>query len=291
MKLLCRLAGMTRQNYYRQRLRHRRESADEQLVLELVWRERHRQPQLGARKLMRLIEVDMGAAGVSLGRDRLFTLLRRNNLLIQSRRRGVRTTDSRHGFGVYPNLSRSLKVDGPHQLWVSDITYIRTMEGFMYLCLVMDAFSRVIVGWDCSDTLEMQGALRALSLALKQLPGGSCVVHHSDRGVQYCCREYIRRLVKAGASISMTERNHCYENSQAERLNGTLKREYGLGGMLVSKASGRLVVCEAVRLYNHYRPHEALGYRTPMQVHKGYGGVGRLALYQGENKLRDGASM
>jgi transposase InsO family protein len=267
--MLCRLAGMTRQNYYKQRSRREQWSVDERLVLELIQRERCRQPRLGGRKLMRLIGGDMNAAGVSLGRDRFFMLLRHNDLFIQSKRRVARTTDSRHGFGVYPNLARSLELSGPHQLWVSDITYIRTLEGFLYLCLVMDAFSRAIVGWDCSDSLEMEGALRALSIALKQLPSESRIMHHSDRGAQYCCGAYIERLMEAGAAISMTEANHCYENSQAERLNGTLKREYGLGGTLGSKALAKSVASEAVVLYNHHRPHQALDYRMPMQVHQG----------------------
>jgi len=154
-------------------------------------------------------------------------------------------------------------------LLASDITYIRTVEGFMYLCLVMDAFSRKIVGFDSSDRLEMQGALRALSMALKQLPAEARATHHSDRGIQYCCQAYIQQLQAAGVGISMTEENHCYENSQVERLNGILKQEYGLGETFASKALVKPAVAEAVLLYNQYRPHTALGYRMPEQVHLG----------------------
>lgn len=266
--LLCRITAMTRQNYYKQRSARQRLSVDEQLVLELIRRERARQPRLGGRKLLYLLEGDLRAAEVEIGRDRFFTLLRRYDLLIPRKRRAARTTDSRHGFAIQPNLAQALTLTAPHQLLVSDITYIRTLEGFMYLCLVMDAFSRAIVGFDCSDSLEMEGALRALSMALKQLPAEARAMHHSDRGIQYCCGAYVQRLRQAGLIISMTEQNHCYENSQAERLNGTLKQEYGLGATFVAKAQVRPAVTEAVVLYNHHRPHQALSLKMPMQVHR-----------------------
>ena len=150
---------------------------------------------------------------------------------------------------------------------VSDITYIRTREGFVYLCLVMDAYSRAVVGYDCSDSLESQGALRALSMALKQLPASRDVVHHSDRGCQYCSGDYVERLKSRGMRISMTEENHCYENGKAERLNGILKEEYGLGGSFLSKSAAYRSVRDAIVLYNCRRPHQSPGYRCPMEVH------------------------
>jgi len=170
-------------------------------------------------------------------------------------KRPARTTDSRHSFRVYGNLVKDLEIVRPHQVLVSDMTYIRTDEGFLYLCLVMDAFSRAIVGHDCSDTLEREGAIRALDLALKQLPPGSGAIHHSDRGSQYCCHEYVGLPEAATVSISMTRENHCYENSQAERLNGILKREYGLGGTFGRKGEAMRAVSEAVHLYNWRRRH------------------------------------
>jgi putative transposase len=266
--VLCRAAGMTRQNYYKSRRVRQKLSVDEGLVLELVRRERARQPRLGARKLLWLVGSELSEAGVLMGRDRLLGLLRREELLVRRRRRGARTTDSRHGFRIYPNLARSLELRGPHQLLVSDITYVRTMEGFLYVSLVMDAFSRAIVGHDCSDSLEMEGVLRALSMAIGQLPAGHAAMHHSDRGCQYCCGAYIERLKEHGLSISMTEENHCYENAKAERLNGILKQEYGLGQTFANKTEVGVAVREAVALYNHHRPHTALGYRVPMQVHR-----------------------
>jgi transposase InsO family protein len=263
---------MSRQNYYKQRFRRRREAVDEALVLELIRRERGRQPFLGGRKLLRLLGRELQSASVSIGRDRFFELLRRHDLLIRRWRRAARTTDSRHGLAVYPNRAKTLTPSAPHQLLVSDITYIRTEAGFVYLALVMDAFSRAIVGYDCRDSLEMEGALRALEMALSQRPSGVTTMHHSDRGIQYCCRSYLERAQAAGVLISMTEENHCYENSQAERLNGTLKREYGLGATFETKAAAYAAVAEGVVLYNHHRPHQALGYRVPMAVHAGSSG-------------------
>lgn len=271
---------MTRQNYYKHRSIRQRRRVDEALVLDLVRRERARQPMLGGRKLRHLIEPELRAAEVSLGRDRFFELLRREDLLIRRRKKAVRTTDSRHGYRVYPNRAKDLVPRAPHRLWVSDLTYLRTEEGFLYLALVMDAWSRTIVGYDCSDSLEMEGALRALTMALAQRPSAarasssaSSTMHHSDRGVQHCCRAYIEELQRAEVAISMTEANHCYENSRAERLNGTLKREYGLGSTFVTKAEVVPVVREAVTLYNEHRPHQALGYRTPLAVHQSMHGT------------------
>lgn len=258
---------MSRQNYYKQRKLRQRHQVDEGLILSLVRRERAVQPQLGTRKLLHLLKGEMHSAGVYLGRDRLFSILSKNRLLIPRRRKYCRTTDSRHGFGVYVNLLKDAVVTSPHQALVSDITYIRTDEGFMYLSLVMDAYSRAVVGYDCSDSLEAEGTLRSLSMALRNLPAGSKAIHHSDRGSQYCCCAYIKKLKRRGLQISMTEENHCYENSQAERLNGILKQEYGLGGRFREKSEVRSAVREAVTLYNCRRPHQSLGYQCPMEVH------------------------
>lgn len=258
---------MSRQNYYKQRSQRRRRTIDEELVLELVRRERWRQPRLGARKLLHVIGPELAAAGVSIGRDRFFRLLAENDLLVPRKRRSARTTNSRHGFAVYSNLAKDLVVTTPHQLLVSDITYLRTRSGFMYLALLMDAFSRAIVGYDCSNSLEVVGAMRAVKMAIGQLPAGARPMHHSDRGIQYCCREYIQRLERSGLPISMTEQNHCYENSQAERLNGTLKHELGLNETFTDSVEAIRAVSEAVMIYNHHRPHQALGYRMPQEVH------------------------
>lgn len=259
---------MTRQNYYKQRRQRQRRQVDDDLIVQLVCRERAVQPHLGGRKLLHMLREDLAKADVVVGRDRFFQVLRDHELLIERAVRSARTTDSRHSFRVYENLLKDRQLTRPHQALVSDITYIRTAEGFVYLCLVMDAFSRAIVGFDCSDSLERDGALRALAKALGQLPEGSEAIHHSDRGSQYCCHDYVGCLEAAGVGISMTQENHCYENGQAERLNGILKQEYGLGGSLASKQEALRAVSQAVELYNWRRPHQSLGYALPMQVHK-----------------------
>lgn len=267
MRSLCKLVDMTPQNYYKERKQRQRRQVDEALIVELVCRERAQHWRMGGRKLHLQLAPELAESGVVIGRDRFFEVLRAHDLLIQRRVRCARTTDSRHMFAVYENLLKDLTLTAPHQALLSDITYLRTEEGFLYLCLISDGYSRSIVGYDCSDTLEAEGALRALKKALRQLPAGSGAIHHSDRGSQYCCGDYIQSLKKAGVGISMTQENHCYENAQAERLNGILKQEYGLGGTFATKAQARKAVRQAVWLYNYRRPHQSLGYKIPMTVH------------------------
>ena len=265
---LCAAAGMSRQNFYRQRRLRKRRQIEEEAVLELVKNERKLQPQMGGRKLLKRIGAGLGEAGIEIGRDRFFELLRRRNLLIKRAKRGTKTTDSRHGFRVYTNQLKDLEVTEAHQAWVADLTYLRTGEGFLYLSLISDASTRKIIGYEASDRLEAEGCLASLKQALGQLPEGRRPLHHSDRGTQYCCLDYTEKLQTRQISISMTEVNHCYENAQAERLNGILKQEYGLGACFKTKAEARQAVDQAVWLYNHLRPHLSLDYRTPSEMHE-----------------------
>ena len=259
---------MSRQNYYKLRRIRKRREVDENLIIELVRKERYLQPRLGVRKLLRILNNEFISASVRMGRDRLFEVLRRYKMLIL-RRRGFRprTTDSRHRFNTYSNLLREKVLTSSGQALVSDITYVRTNEGFMYVSLVMDAYSRAIVGYDCSQSLAVEGSLKSLRMAIRQFKSCRNMIHHSDRGFQYCCKEYVGLLKKNGISISMTEENHCYENASAERLNGILKQEYGLGNCFLRKSDVAGAVREAVMLYNWRRPHQSLGYRVPMEVH------------------------
>lgn len=267
VKDLCGWAGISRQGYYKgQKDRHRRE-VNEDLVVDLVKQERCVQPRAGGRKLHRMYREELALAGAKVGRDRFFDILRKRDLLVERRRRSARTTDSGHGFHTYPNLIRHIDPSAAHQLWVSDLTYIATQEGFLYLSLITDACSRKIVGYDASDTLEAQGCLRSLDMALSQLPGWAFPIHHSDRGVQYCSRAYVEKLERRGFLISMTEHNHCYENAKAERVNGILKQEYGLDFVFRTKAQALLAIKQAIVLYNNRRLHQALKYRKPSEVH------------------------
>jgi len=264
---LCDRVGMSRQNYYAaRRLRGRRE-IEEGLVLELVRCERRLQPRLGGRKLLHLLEADLLGAGVRVGRDRFFELLAENDLLVAPRPGAPRTTDSRHCLPVFRNLLAGLGLSGPNQAWVSDLTYIRTDEGFLFASLITDAYSRKIVGAHIGDSLEAEGCLLALEEALRDLPGDRRPIHHSDRGCQYCCHQYVGRLRERGLGISMTEVTHCYENAKAERVNGILKGEYEMDRTFRTKDQARAAFHQAVWLYNHRRPHLMLGYQFPVTIH------------------------
>jgi len=265
---LCRAVGMSRQNYYQgERVRVRGE-VDAEAVVAMVRSERALQPCLGVRKLHAWLSAEWRSLGVRIGRDRLFDLLRGRGLLVERKRRRARTTDSGHGFRTYPNLLAGRELTGPHEAWVSDITYLGTDEGWLYLSLITDAYSRQIVGYEVSESLGAAGSLEALRMALAQLPADARPLHHSDRGVQYCCRDYIACLEANQITVSMTEANHCYENAQAERVNGILKEEYGLGDRFRTRTQAIRSVREAVLLYNTRRPHTSLGYRTPEAVHQ-----------------------
>jgi transposase InsO family protein len=260
---------MSRQNYYARRFHRAARAIDAELVLELVREERRVQPRLGTRKLRFMLRDAMNQAGVALGRDRFFALLRQADLLVGPLpREWVNTTCSQHKLPVYPNLIRDLVVSAPNEVWVLDLTYIRTDEGFMFLALVTDKGSRKIVGYHCAENLEAGGCVRALRMALAELPAEARPIHHSDRGTQYCSHEYGNVLAERGLPISMTERNHCAENALAERMNGILKSEYGLGGRLESKVQARRAVVQAIETYNERRPHSALQLRTPEQAHR-----------------------
>jgi transposase InsO family protein len=224
--------------------------------------------RMGGKKLYKLLKPAIEDAGIKMGRDKFFELLARNGLLIRRKRKYVYTTDSYHHFRVYKNLLRYRLLTGANQAWVSDITYIRMAEDFFYLFLITDKFSRKIVGWHLSDSLRVSGAVEALKMAIRQCSDTTGVIHHSDRGIQYCCKDYVALLKKAGIQISMTEENHCYENATAERVNGILKQEYGLDDTFINGEIAAKAVREAVWLYNTERPHWSLKMATPEQIHR-----------------------
>jgi transposase InsO family protein len=265
---VCRRLRLSRQAFYQGRRQRKRQAVDEALVLELVAEQRRYHPRMGTRKLHVCIKAELVIAKVKVGRDRLFEVLRWHDLLVERHRAEYpTTTNSYHCLPVFHNLVRNLKVSWPNEVWVSDLTYLRTEEGFLFLALITDKKSRKIVGFHCGDTLEASGCLKALDMALRELPEGARPIHHSDRGCQYCSHEYVNILVDRGLRVSMTEEDHCAENALAERVNGILKSEYGLGYRLPSKAAARVLVHQSVHLYNHRRPHTALAFRTPVEVH------------------------
>ena len=265
---VCRRLGITRQNYYARRKARQHRAVDAGLVVALVLAERQVQPRLGTRKLHFMLKGTLVQAGVILGRDRFLEVLRTHDLLLEPKPAEYPcTTNSQHCLPVFPNRIKGLAVSQPNEVWVGDLTYLRTAAGFLYLALLTDKCSRKVVGYHCGDTLAADGCLAALKNALADLPAGARPIHHSDQGTQYCCHAYVNWVEAHGLTVSMTEADHCAENALAERMNGILKTEYGLGGEFKTKADGHRAVQQAVQLYNTRRPHTALGYRTPQAVH------------------------
>lgn len=222
-------------------------------------------PRLGVRKL----RIKLSEKGHEIGRDRLFALLRESGLLLRRRHCRVVTTYSKHWMKKWPNLVRDLVPSRPDEVWVGDITYIEIARGakktFLYLSLITDAYTHEIVGYALHDTLDTAGPLKALATALSKYPAGALkgLVHHSDRGCQYCCREYVDMLRRHGILISMTDRGDPYENAVAERVNGILKTEWLYHMKLTSPEMARNVMDRVIHLYNNERPHESIGNLTP----------------------------
>jgi transposase InsO family protein len=225
-------------------------------------------PRTGCRKLHFYLQNDFRKANLKIGRDKLFRILRRNDLLGKPKRASCRTTNSYHHFHKYNNLIKDFTPTEINQVWVTDITYIRTINGFCYLALVTDLYSRKIVGFDTSDSLELLGALRALKMAIHNADNLKRLIHHSDRGVQYCSYMYTGELLKRDIGISMTEENHCYENAVAERVNGILKDEFYLDQTFFSTKIAQRAVKNAIKLYNNERLHLSLDYKTPNSVYQ-----------------------
>lgn len=269
MAAVCDKLGMSRQNYYAGRKRRLRKQVAGDLVADLVRQERQLHPRIGGRKLHIRLQPALEEAGVEMGRDRLFEELRARDLLVpRLPRRWPQTTRYDLSLPVFHNEIKDLEVGRTNEVWVADLTYVRTDEGFMFLSLLTDKCSRKIVGHMMAETLETLGPLGALNRALAELPAGAKPIHHSDRGCQYASHEYVQRLQLSGLLISMTEQDHCAENAMAERVNGILKQEYGIGNGFQSKAQARKAVTQAVLLYNTCRLHTALNYQVPEAVHR-----------------------
>lgn len=238
------------------------------IITEKVKQHRCIHPRMGARKTLKVLSPGLEKIGIQIGRDKFFDLLRANRLLVKRRRNYAVTTQSYHHFKVYRNLIKGWQPSKPGQLWVSDITYMRTAKGFVYLFLITDAFSRKVVGWHLSDSLAIEGALKALQMALRQCKSTRGLIHHSDRGIQYCCKAYVEQLNQHDISISMAAAGDCYENALAERVNGILKDEYCLDSIFQSYNNAHRATVSAIKLYNEYRPHWSLGLNIPSRVHE-----------------------
>ena len=236
-------------------------------IVELVCQLRHRHPRMGGKKIYRRLKDEINKIDQKVGRDKFFDILRRHKLLVKRRRKYVYTTNSYHRFRVYKNRIKDKLFTKAGQGWASDITYIRTGKKFMYLFLITDLYSRKIVGWALADSLRIEGAIEALKMAIKQCCVTKGLIHHSDRGIQYCSKEYVTLLTEAGIEISMTEENHCYENAMAERVNGILKDEYSLEEEFPTSKQAQKATREGIWSYNMERPHWSLQLSTPNEIH------------------------
>jgi putative transposase len=263
MDRICRNFGKSRQAYYKNVKTTISKTLQRANVIEAVQGIRKSQPRVGGRKLQRMLL----PMSIEISRDELFYILRENNLLVRVCRNYRRTTSSSHRFRKYSNLIREIPITKPNHVFVSDITYLDTQQGFCYLALVTDLYSRKIVGWNVSENLSVEGCQRALRMALKGVEDPAKLIHHSDRGFQYCNPRYVQILEKLNSKISMTEECHVYENAVAERVNGILKNEFLLGEKLQSLAHAQALTAQSVAIYNHQRLHTNIGYKTPQELY------------------------
>ena len=262
------LLGYSRQSYYQGIDYIHQKAYEADVVIEEVLRYRKHQRRLGTRKLLDEMKVFLTSHQFKIGRDAMFDLLADRGLLVTKRkRRGCVTTLSKHRFKKYPNIVRDFIPIASNQLWVSDITYIHLADGFAYLSLITDAYSRKIVGFYLSKDLSARGPLAALKMALASNPLRDGLIHHSDRGVQYCCDEYVKLLGHHEVKISMTERGDPLENALAERVNGILKQEL-LEEVFPSFETAQREVAIACSTYNHLRPHGSIDNLKPAQAHQ-----------------------
>ena len=265
--VLCRLFGKTRHAYYDSLWRKESSLVKEDLILQEVINIRKDLPRLGTRKLQFIIRNKLISHQISFGRDYLFDLLSEHKLLIRQRKRKAITTDSRHWMRKYSNLVKGLAITRPEQVWVSDITYIRLTNQWGYLSLITDAYSRKIMGYSFRQDLAAEGCISALKMALNNRLYNESIIHHSDRGSQYCSHNYVDLLLKNNIGISMTENGDPYENALAERVNGIIKTEFNLYSSSLGFDQTGYQVSKSIKSYNELRPHASCDYLTPNQAH------------------------
>lgn len=279
MRELCSLLGYSRQAYYKSFRAEEKEALEHELILQQVGVLRKTQKRLGARKMLGMLNDFKSQHQLSIGRDAFFDLLRENNLLIRKRKRSKpQTTFSYHFYKKYSDLIKGFIPNEPNELWVSDITYIHLEKGYAYLNLITDAYSRKIVGFYLAKDLSAKGTVLALKMALdsedKRTTKSSKLIHHSDRGLQYCSNEYTKLLNLNFIDISMTQTGDPLDNAIAERVNGILKDEL-LEEVYPDFNAAQLAVASAISIYNHQRPHGSIDMLTPVIAHQKIGAIKR----------------
>lgn len=237
-------------------------------IVQMVKQERKGHSRLGGKKVYKNLREILHEKGLKYGRDKFLRVLKEENLLIKPKRKYVQTTQSYHRFKKHTNKIKDLNITRAEQVWVSDITYIRTQEGFMYLFLITDAYSKQIMGYELSDNMRVINSINALKMAVKnrKYPERE-LIHHSDRGLQYCHPDYIKLLKDNHIEVSMTTKHDPYENAVAERINGILKNEYITGEYLINKKDANREVAHSIWMYNNKRPHYSCKFRTPTEAH------------------------
>lgn len=268
IKLLCRLFGKTRHAYYDRQWRIQDQGLKDEIVLQHVLSIRSKQNKIGTLKLHHMLREPLGKHDIKIGRDYLFKLMKDHSLHIRKRKRKTVTTNSKHWMHKYNNLIKELVIEYAEQVWVSDITYIQLRKEWGYLSLITDAYSRKIMGWAFRKDLSSQGCIDALRMAIneREYPGRK-LIHHSDRGSQYCSKAYVDILVGENIAVSMTENGDPYENAIAERVNGILKEEFDLYGAQAGLRETTIKIRNNIQVYNQMRPHASCDYLTPEQAH------------------------
>jgi len=269
---LCELFGKTRQAHYDLTWREEETFMEETLIINEIKLIRKNLPRVGGIKLFNMLKTVLADHHIKIGRDAFFTMLSHHDLLIRPKKRYIRTTESNHMFHKWANLIEHISLKAPEQLWVSDITYLTTSEGFVYLSLITDAYSKRIMGFHVSQRLAAKGCIITLNKALAQRQYISHeLIHHSDRGIQYCCNQYVQVLQGNKVLISMTQNGSPYENAIAERVNGILKTEFNLNRTFKNYSDTIEPVSKAITAYNQIRPHFSIGLLTPEQAHQTIG--------------------
>lgn len=264
----CKLFGKSRQAFYEQKKEGKKDGLQASLVIKLVQEIRADLPRCGTSKLHTMLQPSLQAHGIKIGRDALYDLLGSCGMLIRYRRRKPYTTNSFHRYKKYPNLIKEMELKQAGVLWVCDITYLRKVNGFSYLSIITDAYSHKIVGYKLHNSLSAQGAIDALIMAGKDVKRTSHIIHHSDRGVQYCCDDYVQQATSMGIQLSMTEKGDPYENALAERVNGILKNEFLLNQTFSSHEMAQKAVDNAIKKYNEMRLHDSCDRQTPTTAHE-----------------------
>lgn len=266
---MCKLFGISRQCYYQRLSRQQKKEQEQVVIVGLVKEFKKKHKNMGGKKVFGKLKQDITNAGIKCGRDQFLRILKENCLQVKRKRVYVKTTRSQHIYRKFPNIIKDLDIRRSEQVFVSDITYIKTSEGFLYLFLITDAYSKQIMGWDLSDNLKTLNAKKALKMALKnrQYPERE-LIHHSDRGLQYCHPSYIDMLQRNNIKVSMTDKYDPYENAVAERVNGILKTEYEIGGGFVGFQDALREIKHAIWLYNTDRPHLSCHGLEPAKAHK-----------------------